>query len=139
MDKIESQFQPYWELFKKANQNFSYVVTSRYRPESKGSYHAIEGMAMDITLRSGSDYAALSKYEDLFLFLYANGWKGGVGIDNTVSNKNVHIHLDARNLDGKSRYFFIEDDKVHKIPFNGDPQQLVAWRNEVDLKVIKKN
>lgn len=132
MDRIESLFLPYWVKFNTAFGNkYKYVVTSRYRepkPDRAPSYHNKVGMAMDIifkTLEGG--YAPLEVYEDFFLYLYAEGFPGGVGIDNTVSNGNVHIHLDARNYDNKARYFFVEDDGKHEKPMT-TRAELVAHR-----------
>ena len=138
MDKIETQFLTFFKNFAASRPGLAYLVTSRYRPTSKGSYHAIPEMAMDIIFNTNGDYSSLKTYEDFFLFLYANKWPGGCGIDNTERNGNVHVHLDARNLDGKPKYFFIEDYGQHKIPFKGDPAELVNFRDAVNAELLKK-
>ncbi len=132
LDKIESMFLPYWEKFNASFGNkYKYVVTSRYREPQAGksfSYHNKVGFAMDIIFKTQSNgFAPLEVYEDFFLYLYAEGFAGGVGIDNTVSNGNVHIHLDARNYDNKPRYFFVEDDGKHEKPMT-TRAELIAHR-----------
>lgn len=104
--------------------NFSYVVTSLYRkgnPETNP--HAIEGNAMDFTLRWKGSYAQISYYNELFKDMFY-GWPFRAGIDNTYGN--IHIHIDLGNTRPDNQvlpYFFKED--------NGKFQYRITHPNQI--------
>lgn len=143
MDKIELALVPFIARFCAARGiKLEYIVTSRYRPGSVNSYHSKPGMAMDFYFKRTEpriDYAPMSDYDEFFDWMYRNGWPGGLGIDNTEINGNVHIHADARHLEGKARYFFFEDYGKHKQPYKGGGMtEIKAFKAAVNREELAK-
>lgn len=98
-------------LYENAKSNLSFVVTSSYRKGNPNTNpHAIEGNAIDITLRKCGDYAAIKEYNKLFEYMFDN-WPFRAGIDNTWGNIHIHIDLGQNRPSGQNMpYFFKEDD-----------------------------
>lgn len=111
---IGNIFQSFFEQYKKdtARPSLRYVVTSTDRKGNPDTNpHAVPGNAIDVTLRTGKEYAPISEYNELFAYMMDN-WPYRAGIDNTWGNIHIHIDLGRVLPSGqKMPYFFKEDNQ----------------------------
>ena len=119
--QIKEEFQNLFKQYKdeKGKKNLTYVITSADRQGNVNTNpHALSGNAIDLTLRVKGDYAPISEYNALLMYMVEH-WPYRAGLDNTPFETqagfkgNVHIHVDLglnRPPHQALPFFFIEDN-----------------------------